>query len=165
MRPRFFRNIVISVASATAEPSPNMANTFSQLFYHLVFSTKARQKLITQEIESRVWAYIGGVARKHELAALQVGGIEDHIHGLVMARPVIAPYQIPQWLKGDSSKWIHGEFPAMSKFYWQDGYGIFSVSRSQVPDVIRYRKSTRTSRPTDVRGGIRVPIKIARDRI
>ncbi len=115
-----------------------MANTYSQLFYHLVFSTKPRLKVISQEIESRVWAYIGGVARKHELSAIQVGGIEDHIHALVMARPVVAPYQIPQWLKGDSSKWIHVEFPDITKFNWQDGYGIFSVSKSQVPEVIQY---------------------------
>ena len=60
-----------------------MANTYSQLFYHLVFSTKGRSKLIDPEIESRVWAYVGGIARRHEMSALQIGGIEDHIHGLV----------------------------------------------------------------------------------
>jgi REP element-mobilizing transposase RayT len=120
-----------------------MANTYSQLFYHLVFSTKGRLKLIDQEIENRVWSYIGGIARKHDLTALQVGGIEDHIHGLVMARPVVAPYQIPQWLKGESSKWIHDEFPAISRFNWQDGYGIFSVSKSNVQSVIEYIKNQR----------------------
>jgi putative transposase len=120
-----------------------MANTYSQLFYHLVFSTKGRAKFIDREIESRVWAYIGGVARKHALTALQVGGIEDHIHSLVMTKPVVTPFQIPQWLKGDSSKWIHLEFPRMSKFNWQDDYGIFSVSKSQVPDVIKYIESQR----------------------
>jgi putative transposase len=120
-----------------------MANTYSQLFYHLIFSTKSRLKFIDQQIETRVWAYIGGVARKHDLTALQVGGIEDHIHSLVMAKPVIAPFKIPQWLKGDSSKWIHVEFPTMSKFKWQDGYGIFSVSKSQVPEVIKYIENQR----------------------
>jgi putative transposase len=120
-----------------------MANTYSQLFYHLVFSTKSRAKLINQEIENRVWAYIGGIARKHELTALQVGGVEDHIHGLVMTRPIIAPYKIPQWLKGESSKWIHTEFQGLGKFNWQDGYGIFSVSKSQIPDVIKYIENQR----------------------
>jgi len=120
-----------------------MANTYSQLFYHLVFSTKSRQKLINQEIEARVWSYIGGVARKHKITALQVGGIEDHIHAAVMARPIVAPFQIPQWLKGDSSKWINIEFPTISKFNWQDGYGIFSVSKSQVPEVIKYIENQR----------------------
>jgi putative transposase len=115
-----------------------MANTYSQLFYHLVFSTKGRIKLIDQEIEARVWAYIGGIARKHDLTAVQVGGIEDHVHSLVMTKPVIAPCKIPQWLKGESSKWIHDEFPTIARFNWQDGYGVFSVSKSNVPSVIDY---------------------------
>ena len=77
------------------------------------------------------------------MTALQVGGIENHIHALIMARPVIAPSQIAQWLKGESSKWIHEEFPELSKFGWQDGYGIFSVSKSQAPEVIEYIRSQR----------------------
>lgn len=120
-----------------------MANTYSQLFYHVVFSTKHRINFIEQEIEARVWAFIGGIARKHELTALQVGGIENHIHGLVMARPVVAPYEIPMWLKGESSKWIRTEFPRLTKFGWQDGYGIFSVSKSNVPAVIEYIRNQR----------------------
>ena len=120
-----------------------MANTYSQLFYHLVFSTKGRRPLIDQEIENRVWSYIGGIARKRDLSALQVGGIEDHGHTLVMAKPTIAPFKIPQWLKGESSRWINEEFPNLHKFSWQDGYGIFSVSKSQVPEVIEYIKNQR----------------------
>jgi REP element-mobilizing transposase RayT len=120
-----------------------MANTYSQLFYHVVFSTKGRIKFIQQEIEERVWAYLGGIARRHNLTALQIGGIEDHGHGLIMARPVVAPFEIPMWLKGESSKWIHDEFPHLSKFGWQDGYGIFSVSKSNVPAVIEYIKNQR----------------------
>ena len=88
-----------------------MANTYSSLYYHIIFSTKNRVKSIQPEIEKRVWAYIGGVARKHRVTALQVGGIEDHIHALVMAPPTMAPSQMAQFWKGDSSKWIHQEFP------------------------------------------------------
>ena len=120
-----------------------MANTYSQLFYHVVFSTKSRFKFIHQDIEERVWSFIGGIARKHDLTALQVGGIEDHIHGLVMARAIVAPCKIPMWLKGGSSKWIHDEFSKLRKFGWQDGYGIFSVSKSHVPEVIAYIKNQR----------------------
>ena len=64
-----------------------MANTFSQCFYHFVFSTKARSRFIYPEIETRVWEYIGGLAKNHKMKAVQVGGIEDHIHSLVMANP------------------------------------------------------------------------------
>src|SRR5262245_63173808 len=93
-----------------------MANTFSQLFYHVVFSTKYRSNFIHQDIEDRVWEYMGGIARTHKLTALRVGGIENHIHGLMMARPVIRPCDIPMWLKSESSKWIHDEFALLSKF-------------------------------------------------
>ena len=61
----------------------------------------------------------------------------------MMAKPVIRPCDIPMWLKSESSKWIHGEFPLLSKFGWQDGYGIFSVSKSNVPAVIEYIKNQR----------------------
>ena len=121
-----------------------MANTYSNLFYHIVFTTKGRVDLITPDIEIRVWAYIGGIARKHEMTALQVGGIDNHIHALTMAKPVHSPSQIAQWLKGESSRWIHTEFPHLTKFSWQDGYGVFSVSKSQVPGVIEYIKNQRT---------------------
>jgi len=87
-----------------------MANTYSNLFYHIVFSTKGRFSFIDRQIEERIWAYIGGIARKREMTALQVGGIENHFHVLVLAKPVVAPSQIAQWLKGESSKWIHDEF-------------------------------------------------------
>jgi REP element-mobilizing transposase RayT len=120
-----------------------MANTYSNLFYHIVFSTKNREDFIAPEIEGRVWAYIGGVARKHRMAALQVGGIENHIHALILAPPVIAPSKIAQWIKGDSSKWVHGEFPYIRGFAWQDGYGIFTVSKSAVPKVIDYIRNQR----------------------
>ncbi|MEJ7847040.1 MAG: IS200/IS605 family transposase [Pyrinomonadaceae bacterium] len=120
-----------------------MANTYSNLFYHFVFSTKGRINFIHPDIENRVWAYIGGIARKHNMTALQVGGMENHIHALVIARPAIAPSEIAKCLKGESSKWIHEEFPQLQKFGWQDGYGVFSVSKSQAPEVIDYIKNQR----------------------
>jgi REP element-mobilizing transposase RayT len=120
-----------------------MANTYSSLFFHLIFSTKNRQEWIDIEIENRVWAYLGGIARKHNCTAIQIGGIEDHIHILILAPTTYSPSQIAQFLKGESSKWIHEEFPKLSKFGWQDGYSIFSVSKSIVPKVVDYIKNQR----------------------
>ena len=120
-----------------------MANTYTSLHYHFTFSTKNREPWIVSEIEGRVWSYIGGVARKHKMTALQVGGVEDHIHALILAPPTLAPSKIAQFLKGDSSKWIHEEFSRMRAFEWQDGYGAFTVSRSQIPEVIEYIKNQR----------------------
>jgi putative transposase len=88
-----------------------------------------------------------GICRGHRAqtqnTAIQIGGTEDHIHALVLAPPILAPSQIAQYLKGDSSKWIHEEFPNLRAFAWQDGYGEFSVSKSQVSDVIQYIKIQR----------------------
>jgi putative transposase len=120
-----------------------MANTYTSLHYHIIFSTKNREPWLAPDIEQRVWAYIGGVARAHKMTALQVGGIEDHIHALVSAPATIAPSQIAQFLKGDSSKWIHNEFPSLRSFAWQDGYSAFTVSKSSLAEVVRYIQNQR----------------------
>ncbi|MBI1745354.1 MAG: IS200/IS605 family transposase [Acidobacteria bacterium] len=120
-----------------------MANTYTSLHYHIVFSTKNRIGYLKPESQHRVWAYLGGVAREHQMTALQVGGSDDHIHALVMAPATRAPSQIAQYLKGDSSKWIHQEFPEWRGFGWQDGYSAFTVSQSNVPEVIRYIQNQR----------------------
>jgi len=125
-----------------------MANTFASLFYHVVFSTKNRVGFIRPEIEERVWAYIGGIANKHKMTAIQVGGAEDHIHALVMAPPTLAPSEVAKYLKGDSSKWIHVQFPDLRGFGWQDGYGAFSVSKSNVPGVVKYIQDQREHHKT-----------------
>ena len=120
-----------------------MANTYTCLHYHVIFSTKNRERWLVPDIEQRVWRFIGGIARAHRMTALQVGGIEDHIHALVTAPPTIAPFQIAQFLKGDSSKWIHEEFSALRNFGWQDGYATFTVSKSDIPRVIKYIQNQR----------------------
>ncbi len=120
-----------------------MANTYTSLNYHIVFSTKNRFPWIRLEIEQRVWAYIGGIARKHKMTALQVGGVEDHIHALVMAPPTIAPCDIAKYLKGESSLWISEEFPWLKKFSWQVGYAAFTVSKPQIPNVVSYIRNQR----------------------
>ena len=120
-----------------------MANTYTSLYYHIVFSTKNRVSFIKPDIEQRVWEYIGGIARDNKMTALQIGGVEDHIHALVMAPPTLAPSKIAQLLKGGSSLWIHTEFPDIHNFAWQDGYGAFTVNKSIVPEVERYIRNQR----------------------
>jgi len=120
-----------------------MANTYTSLHYHIIFSTKNRVRHISQEFEQRIWSYIGGIARAHKMTALQIGGVEDHIHALVSTTATLSPGQIAQFLKGDSSKWIHQEFPALRDFGWQDGYGAFTVSKSNLPEVVSYIQKQR----------------------
>jgi putative transposase len=120
-----------------------MANTYTSLHYHLVFSTKHRERWITPEIEERVWAYLGGIAKENKMTPIQIGGVEDHVHLLLGASPTLAPSKIAQLVKGGSSAWIHDTFPTMKAFAWQDGYGAFTVSRSNVDDVAAYIRGQR----------------------
>lgn len=115
-----------------------VANTYTALHYHIVFSTKSRRPWIHQEIEQRIWEYLGGIARENKLKALQIGGIEDHVHLVIGAGPTISVSKLVQLIKGGSSKWIHETFPNLAAFAWQDGYGAFTVSKSQLPTVIHY---------------------------
>jgi REP element-mobilizing transposase RayT len=115
-----------------------MANSYTSLYYHVVFSTKNRAPFIHPEIEGRVWEFIGGIARHHKMTAIQIGGIEDHLHALVMAPPTIAPCDIAKYLKGESSLWIKQTFEDLPDFGWQDGYGAFTVSKSKLAEVISY---------------------------
>jgi putative transposase len=113
-----------------------MTNTYTSLYYQIVFSTKNRIPWINRGIEQRLWQYLGGIARNHKMCALQVGGALDHIHSLVLAPASLAPSQIAQILKGDSSRWIHEEFRELRACTWQDGYGAFTVGSSDVAEVI-----------------------------
>lgn len=122
---------------------PVMANTYSQIYLHLVFSTKNRADLISQEIEERIWAYIAGVAKRHGITPIQIGGIENHIHGLLGVSTTLSASQVAKAVKGDSSYGIRRESLGMANFGWQDGYGVFSVSRSAIQDVVQYIKDQR----------------------
>ena len=120
-----------------------MANTYSQVYLHFVFSTKNRAELITPDIEERVWSYIAGVAKRHGMTPIQIGGIETHVHAFVGVPTTMSSSQGAKALKGDSSYGIRREFPGMADFGWQDGYGVFSVSHSAISSVVKYVKNQR----------------------
>ena len=120
-----------------------MANTYTALHYHLIFSTKNREGWIAPQVEQQVWAYMGAIARDNKMTALCTGGVEDHVHLLVTIPPALAVSKVLQLLKGGSSKWIHDTFPKLRSFAWQDGYGAFTVSKSQIADTIRYIEGQR----------------------
>jgi putative transposase len=120
-----------------------MANTYTSLHYHIVFSTKNRELWIKPDIEQRIWAYLGGIAKQNKMKPLQIGGMDDHVHVLLGAPAVLAPAKIAQLIKGGSSVWVHETFPQMKGFGWQDGYGVFAVSKSNVPSVSEYIQGQR----------------------
>jgi len=120
-----------------------MANTYTCLQYHVTFSTKNRERRITPDLEPRVRAYLGGIARDNGIVPFRIGGVEDHVQLVLGMPPTPAPSKMVQLLKGGSSKWIHSTFPALRGFGWQDGYGAFTVSKSNLPEVIKYVETQR----------------------
>ena len=115
-----------------------MANTFTCLHYHVVFSTKHREPWLRPEIQDRVWAYLGGIARQHELRPVLIGGVDDHIHMLLGIPATTAVSEALKYLKGGSSGWMKENIPDCQGFGWQDGYGAFTVSKSSEADVKEY---------------------------
>jgi REP element-mobilizing transposase RayT len=109
-------------------------------YFHCVFSTKERRRLITPELRDRLWPFLGGIARQNKMKAIEVGGIEDHIHILLSLPSTMAISKALQLIKGGSSKWIHETFPEQRLFAWQEEYGAFSVSVSQLDKTIEYIK-------------------------
>lgn len=109
-----------------------MGNTHASLYYHLVFATKNREPFLSQDIQSRLWPYLGGIARQNGFVASSVGGHVDHIHMLISLRPALAVSKAVQLVKAGSSKWVSEQFPTLTEFRWQEGYGIFTISISDV---------------------------------
>ncbi|HKR59396.1 MAG TPA: transposase [Pyrinomonadaceae bacterium] len=114
-----------------------MSHAYVCNLMHCAFSTKERYPWIDTELEKNLWPYIGGIARKNRMKALAVGGVSDHLHTLLSLPGSMSFAKAVQLIKGGSSKWIHEEF-GLKKFEWQEGYGAFSVSQSQVKKTIAY---------------------------
>lgn len=117
-----------------------MADTYSSLLYHIVFSTKYRAPRLHRELRPRVFEYIGGVVRRQQGTLLEIGGVEDHVHLLVRYRPSLAVADAVRVVKSNSSKWLNEEI-VDDLFRWQTGYGAFTVGGSMVPRVSRYIRS------------------------
>lgn len=117
-----------------------MGSTYSQILFHVVFSTKGRAPLINSEIKNHLYKYIGGIISGEGAILLEIGGMPDHVHLVIRSRPSILFSDLMRKIKGSSSKWLN-ERSASEKFQWQDGYGVFSVSSSQLDNVVRYVKN------------------------
>jgi putative transposase len=115
-----------------------MPHSYVSNLVHYVFSTKERVPFIDQELESRLWPYMGGIARENGMKALAVGGTADHVHTLLSLPATLSVAKAIQLIKGGSSKWVHDQWPRYRRFAWQDGYGAFSISASQMKSVISY---------------------------
>ncbi len=115
-----------------------MPQSFTNLIYHIVFSTKDRRTLITEAYQPRLYDYIGGTIRGLGGISLAINGTEDHVHLLAKLRPDKALSDVLRDLKANASGWMHDVFPELKDFSWQRGYGAFTVSQSNVEKVQGY---------------------------
>ena len=112
-------------------------------YFHCVFRTKERRPFITPVLQERLWPFLGGIARQNDMRALIVGGVEDHVH-ILLSLPATMPIsKAMQLIKGGSSKWVHETFPDQGLFAWQEKYGAFSVSVSQLDTITEYIRNQR----------------------
>jgi REP element-mobilizing transposase RayT len=114
-----------------------MPQSFASLHCHIVFSTKGRRPLISPEFQPRLFEYIGGIVRNHAGALVAAGGIPDHVHLLVSMGRTVAVADMVRLIKSNSSTWVNEDIGDRD-FHWQDGYGAFAVSYSNVDQVKHY---------------------------
>lgn len=115
-----------------------MSQTFTNILYHVIFSTKQRDPLIAGHLKTDFYDYIGGILRKEKAMLITIGGIEDHVHLVVRARASHCVSNLVRKIKSNSSKWMNTKLPKDEIFAWQNGFAAFSVSESQLPNLIRY---------------------------
>ena len=115
-----------------------MPQSLFKILVHIVFSTKNRADLITPEIENALFGYIHGIVENNGSKLIVAGGTANHIHLLVSLGKKIDVPELIGDIKRDSSSWIKEQDANFSNFYWQKGYGAFSIGQSQVETVVNY---------------------------
>src|SRR5882762_1805022 len=115
-----------------------MSQSYTNLLYHIIFSTKDRKPFITENHQPRLYEYIGGILRGTGGISLGINGTEDHVHVLTKLRPDRALSDVLRDLKANATGWMHDVFPALKDFSWQRGYAAFTVSQSNVGEVRQY---------------------------
>ena len=115
-----------------------MANTYTQLYIHVVCVVKYRSNLMDPSWRPELYKYITGIVTNKRQKLMVINGVADHVHILLGLRPDCSPSDIVRDLKANSSRWINEQGHVSGKFEWQSGFGAFSVSKSQVTRVSNY---------------------------
>jgi len=115
-----------------------MGQSLVQNYIHIIFSTKHRRPLIKPDIENELYAYLGGICNQLDSTPIKIGGYTDHVHILCRLSKNITLAKLLEEVKSHSSKWIKTKSDELRQFYWQNGYGTFSVNPVEVNIVINY---------------------------
>jgi len=115
-----------------------MANTYHQIYLQTVFAVKYREAVIEKEWQLQLFGVIGNLINETDCKTIIVNGVEDHVHCFLGLKPVISVSELMKTVKAKSSKYINDHSLTPNRFEWQEGYGVFSYSQSQVDKVYRY---------------------------
>lgn len=115
-----------------------MANTYAQIYTRIVFAVQGRQSLIHPEHKVEIYKYLTGVVRNKEQKLIAINGVSDHVHLLIGLKPDVALSDLTRDVKACSSKFINERRWIRGRFRWQEGFGAFSYSHSQLDSVIRH---------------------------
>ena len=118
-----------------------MANTYTQLYFHIVFAVKGRSNYISEQWKDELYKYISGIIANKDQKLMIVNGVPNHIHLLIGTKPNCNLSDLIRDIKANSSKWINEKKFTNFHFEWQTGFGAFTVSQSGVPNVIEYIKN------------------------
>jgi len=124
-----------------------MAHSFVEIYLHVIFSTKNRLPLIPHDLESRLYSYFGGIARKRQVLILKVNGMSDHIHMMLKLHASVALSLLMKELKSYSMSWMKTQ--GVKNFSWQEGYGAFSCSVTHVEALSKYIENQKEHHRTD----------------
>ena len=125
-----------------------MPQSLSKVYLHITFSTKNRERRIDPSIEQRLFEYLGGICKGLECYPVQIGGYQNHVHILCTLSRKISQAVLLEELKKNSSKWIKSIDHKYQNFYWQRGYGVFSVNPAEIDVVIAYISNQETHHKT-----------------
>jgi REP element-mobilizing transposase RayT len=124
-----------------------MPQSISQLYIHLISSTKHREPMLLSPVREDLDAYLAAVLNNQDSPALKIGGMSDHVHALFRLSKNIALAKIVEEVKTGFSKWVKTQGRDLTNFHWQSGYGAFSVSAADVEEVVEYIQENGTWYP------------------
>ena len=121
-----------------------MANTYHQVYIQTIFAVKYRKALISKEWQTTLFAIIGNLINETNCKTIIVNGVEDHVHCFIGLKPVVSIAELMKTIKSRSSKYINDHSLTPQRFEWQEGYGVFSYSQSQIANVYKYIQNQET---------------------